>query len=108
MAKGSSVFPFGLSRGQDFSNKELYGLTSQFRRSAVSITANIVEGCRKRGRPDKHRFMNIAQGSLGECRNYPILAGGLGYMNAVELMEQLEEVSKLLNAYAKSILTSLS
>jgi four helix bundle protein len=91
-----------------YPNKELYGLTSQFRRSAISIPANIVEGFRKAGRPDKHRFMNIAQGSLEECRYYLILSGDLGYMHTVELVEQLEEVSKLLNAYAKSILTSVS
>ena len=89
-----------------FPKKELYGLTSQFRRAAVSIPANIAEGFRKAGRPDKHRFMNIAQGSLEECRYYLILSGDLGYMDAGELMSQLEEVSKLLNAYAKSILNS--
>jgi four helix bundle protein len=50
--------------------------------------------------------MNIAQGSLEECRYYLILAKDLGYMDSGELMIQLEEVSKLLNAYAKSILNS--
>ena len=91
-----------------FPNNERYGLTSQFRRSAVSIPANIVEGFRKASRLDKHRFMNIAQGSLEECPYYLILSGDLGYMNTIELIEQLEEVSKLLNAYTKSILTSVS
>ena len=89
-----------------FPNKELYGLTSQLRRSAVSIPANIVEGFKKAGKPDKHRFMNIAQGSMEECRYYLILAEDLGYMQSGEPMKQLEEVSKLLNAYAKSILAS--
>jgi four helix bundle protein len=50
--------------------------------------------------------MNIAQGSLEECRYYLLLSGDLGYMDTNKLMGQLEEVSKLLNAYAKSILTS--
>lgn len=50
--------------------------------------------------------MNIAQGSLEECRYYLILAKDLGYMESKELMVQLEEVSKLLNAYAKSVLNS--
>jgi four helix bundle protein len=89
-----------------FPQNELYGLTSQFRRAAFSIPANIAEGFRKAGRADKHRFMNIAQGSLEECRYYLILSKDLGYMDSDEPMMQLEEVSKLLNAYAKSIRSS--
>ena len=45
-----------------------------FGRAAVSIPANIAEGFKKKGRADKGRFMNIAQGSLEECRYYLILA----------------------------------
>ncbi len=90
---------------EHFPKKELYGLTSQFRRAAVSIPANIAEGFKKKTRPDKYRFMNIAQGSLEECRYYLILSRDLGYLDIGEPMKQLEEVSKLLNAYAKSILT---
>jgi four helix bundle protein len=51
-----------------FPKTETYGLTSQLRRSAVSIAANIAEGFRKRCKPDKIRFMNISQGSLEEAR----------------------------------------
>ncbi len=47
-----------------FPQDERYGLTSQFRRAAVSIPANIAEGFKKKGRPDKARFMNVAPGSL--------------------------------------------
>lgn len=90
---------------EGFPRKEMYGLTSQFRRAAVSISANIAEGFRKISKSDKHRFMNIAQGSLEECRYYLILAKDLGYMDTDQLMSQLEEVSKLLDAYSKSILT---
>jgi four helix bundle protein len=50
--------------------------------------------------------MNIAQGSLEECRYYLILANDLGYADTSILMSQLEEVSKLLDAYSKSILKS--
>jgi four helix bundle protein len=60
-----------------FPKDELYGLTSQFRRAAVSIPANISEGFKKKGNPDKVRFMNIAQGSLEECRYYLILSNDL-------------------------------
>ena len=90
---------------ENFPDKEIYGLTSQFRRAAISIPANIAEGFRKKGKPDKYRFMNIAQGSLEECRYYLILSRDLGYVDTNELMSHLEEVSKLLDAYAKSILT---
>lgn len=91
---------------ESFPKKEVYGLTSQFRRAAVSIPANIAEGFRKTGKSDKYRFLNIAQGSLEECRYYLILAKDLGYIDSTELISQLEEVSRLLNAYSKSILTS--
>ncbi|MDQ3331145.1 MAG: four helix bundle protein, partial [Planctomycetota bacterium] len=62
---------------ESFPRTETYGLTSQLRRSAVSIPANIAEGFRKRGRSDKARFLNISQGSLEETRYYLILARDL-------------------------------
>ncbi len=89
-----------------FPKNEIYGLTSQLRRSAVSIPANIAEGFKKKTRPDKARFMNIAQGSIEECRYYLILAKDLGYANRLESIPQLEEVSKLLESYCSSILNS--
>jgi four helix bundle protein len=89
-----------------FPKHEIYGLASQFRRAAISIASNIAEGFRKKGKPDKYRYMNISQGSLEECRYYLILSRDLGYLDIQELMSQLEEVSKLLNAYSKAILTS--
>ena len=92
----------------NFPKTELYGLTSQFRRADISIPANIAEGFKKNGKADKCRFMNIAQGSLEECRYYLILTKDLGYFETKNLMLQLEEVSKLLDAYTKAILNSKS
>ena len=89
-----------------FPKKEIYGLTSQMRRSAISIPANIAEGFKKKTMPDKVRYMNIAQASLEECRYYLILSKDLGYGDTLQLMSQLEEVSKLLEAYTASILNS--
>lgn len=89
-----------------FPREEVYGLTSQFRRAAVSIPANIAEGFKKKGRPDKVRFMNVAQGSLEECRYYLILTSDLGYGETMELFRQLEEVSKMLSSYSAAIATS--
>ncbi len=91
---------------ESFPPHELYGLTSQLRRSAVSIPANIAEGFRKRTRPDKARYLNIAQGSLEETRYYLILSRDLKYGRTHQLFDQIEEVGKLLNAYLSSILAS--
>jgi four helix bundle protein len=89
----------------EFPKTEIYGLTSQLRRAAISIPANIAEGFKKRTKPDKSRFMNIAQGSLEECRYYLILAQDLNYSDTASHMSQIEEVSKLLDAYIRALLT---
>ena len=91
---------------KEFPKEEMYGLTSQFRRSAVSIPANITEGFKKRGKADKVRYLNIAQGSLEESRYYLILSKDLGYGDSSELLTLLAEVSKLLESYSMSILNS--
>ena len=90
----------------NFPNSEIYGLTSQFRRAAISIPANIAEGFKKKGKADKGRFLNISQGSLEECRYYLILSKDLGYGNNDDLSHQLTEMSKLLQSYMTSILNS--
>jgi four helix bundle protein len=99
-----AVYPFTAA----FPRQETYGLSMQMRRAAISIPANIAEGFRRRGKADKARFMNIAEGSIEECRYYLILAQDLGYGGAEDLTAALEEVSRLLSAYASAILTSSS
>ena len=89
-----------------FPKHEVFGLTSQFRRAAVSIPANIAEGFRRRGTSDKARFFNIAQASLEECRYYLILTRDLEYADTQEANSLIQEVSKLLDAYSKNILNS--
>ena len=89
-----------------FPRSEVYGLSSQFRRAAVSIAANIAEGFKKRGLADKLRFYNIAQGSIEECRYYLILAYDLGYGDVAGLSLLLTEASKLLDAYSRAIHTT--
>jgi four helix bundle protein len=78
---------------------EKYGLISQIRRAAVSVSANIAEGFKKRGVRDKARFYNIAQGSLEECRYYLILIRDLGYGDPQELLSKVKSVQGLLGAY---------
>ena len=89
-----------------FPKTEMYGLSQQMRRAAVSIPANIAEGFRRRGKADKARFMNVVEGSVEESRYFLILAQDLGYGNAGPITALLEELSKLLNAYASAILSS--
>ncbi len=84
---------------ETFPKHELYGLTSQLRRAAVSIPANIAEGFRKHSLADKARFYNISQGSLEECRYYLILARDLHYSETLSLETQLDEVARLLHSY---------
>ena len=94
---------------REFPKDETFGLTSQFRRAAVSIEANIAEGYKKMSKADKLRFLNIAEGSLAECRNYVILARDLEYVNEQQynsLFVALEEASKLLTSYCKGIINN--
>jgi four helix bundle protein len=85
---------------------EMYGLTSQIRRSAVSIAANIAEGFGKRSVADKCRYFNISQGSLEETRYYLLLIEDLNYASSASISEKIEQVSKLLSSYIKAIQNS--
>lgn len=86
-----------------FPREELFGLTSQMRRAAVSVPANIAEGFSKKGRPDKARIMNISQASLEELRYYFILARDLGYVDAGITWPDVDEVARLLGAYVRTV-----
>jgi|SRR5579859_4922793 len=86
-----------------FPKEETCGLTSQIRRSSVSVAANIAEGFKKKGAADKKRFFNISQGSLSETEYYLILAKDLEYTDTSELLNQTEEVGRILEAYMSAI-----
>jgi len=87
----------------EFPKHETFGLTSQMRRAAVSVPANIAEGFVKRGRADKLRFYNIAQGSLEEVRYYLILAEDLAYAGTWSLLSMVDEVSRMLQSYIGAV-----
>jgi four helix bundle protein len=74
-----------------FPREELYGLTSQVRRAAVSIGANIAEGAGKNSRPELARFLQIAMGSASELEYHLILARDLRYL-APEVCEQISQL----------------
>jgi len=86
-----------------FPKSELFGLTSQMRRAAVSIPANIAEGFKKRGPRDKVRVLNIGQGSLEESLYYLILSNDLHYANTLTFRPRLDEVAKMLEGYIRAI-----
>ena len=93
---------------ENFPKHELFGLTSQLRRAAVSIPANFADGFRKVTRPEKLRFYNIAQGSLEECRYYLRLSKDLSYGETDSMRSNLEEVSKMLSSYMQKIRNDLA
>ena len=86
-----------------FPPDERYGLTSQLRRAAVSVPANIAEGFVKRGTADKLRYLNIAQGSLEESRYYLILASDLGLAHLAEIEKLADECSRMIESYAQTM-----
>ena len=90
---------------EKFPKDEVYCLTSQLRRASISIPANIAEGFKKKGIKDKLRYYNISQGSLAEVEYYLILSKDLEYGDTSKLDILITEVSKLLTAYSKAILS---
>ena len=94
---------------KDFPEDEKFGLTSQFRRAAVSIGANIAEGYKKLSKADKLRFLNIAEGSMAECMNYIILSKDLNIINDIQydrLKDAIDTAGKLLTAYSNGIINN--
>jgi four helix bundle protein len=92
-----------------FPRQEVYGLTSQARRAASSVPANIAEGCGRTGDAELARFMRIAAGSATELEYHLILARDLGFTTS-EQHEQLDrevnEVKKMLRAFVKQLAKS--
>jgi four helix bundle protein len=88
---------------EGFPSSERFGLTSQLRRAAASVPANIVEGYRRRTSPDKLRFYNTAQASADECLYHLILAHDLGFSETRELQAEIEEISRMLQGYINGL-----
>lgn len=90
----------------DFPAREVYGLTSQIRRAAASIPANIAEGCGRNGDAELARFLQIAAGSASELEYHLLLANGLGMLNDdvyQKLEPQVTEVKRMLATLIKKL-----
>jgi four helix bundle protein len=88
---------------EKFPKSEIFGITTQIRRSAVSVAANIAEGFSKKGKADKMRYFNISQGSLEETHYYLILISDLGFFNTEEIKVKIDEVGRMLKGYIRAI-----
>ncbi|MBD0316305.1 MAG: four helix bundle protein [Nitrospiraceae bacterium] len=86
-----------------FPKEELYGLTSQIRRCAISIPSNIAEGAARQSRREYVQFLHIASGSVAELETQLILAARLGFPSDANALAHLEEVRKLLLGLLRSL-----
>lgn len=91
---------------REFPKEETFGLTSQMRRAAVSVPANIVEGCARQGLSEYLNFLNIAFGSLRELGYHMSLCHRLRYLSDQtfsELNGQYEECARVLSGLIRSL-----
>ena len=91
---------------RQFPGEEKFGLTSQIRRSAVSVAANIAEGSKRQHLNEYIQMRYIAQGSLSETKCYLLLARDLKYLSEIEYQElfgQSQEIAKMLSGLINSL-----
>ena len=89
-----------------FPKDELYGLTSQIRRSSASIPTNIAEGCGRNGEAELARFISISMGSASELEYQLLLAHDLNYLDQetyTNLHEKVTEVKRMLAGFSKTL-----
>lgn len=94
---------YGLTK--DFPKSEMYGITSQLRRSASSTTSNIAEGFSRFSFKDKMRFYYNARGSISESQNHILIARDVGYLSkeyASKLISDADQIRRLLNGLIRS------
>jgi four helix bundle protein len=93
-----------------FPKEETYGLTSQLRRAAVSVPANIAEGQGRRSKSEFRQFLGNARGSLLELDTHLELAVRLNYLNVQEhskIRDQIQEVGRIINGSLRSLTSNL-
>jgi len=96
---------------QSFPKQEMYGLSSQMQRAAVSIPSNIAEGHGRDSTKEFLHFLSVALGSLFELETQLTLAGRLGYLDKGELenvLSRMDEISRMMRGLQKSLSSKLS
>ncbi len=91
----------------NFPKEELYGLTNQIRRSAISIPSNIAEGHIRQHRAEFRQFLNIALGSLAELETQIIIARELNYISnekSESLIDQMRSLGKMIRGLTKKLI----
>ena len=104
LADEVAVLAYQVTAG--FPREEIYGLTAQIRRAAVSVPSNIVEGCARDSQAEYSRFLTVAFGSLRELRYQLGLSMRLGFLKDDELAviePKLSETEKVLNRLIQSM-----
>lgn len=94
-------------KSREFPKEEMYGLTSQLRRAASSVGANIAEGCGRRSDPEMRRFLQIAQGSANEVEYHLLLASDLQFLS-VDGFNELEAMVLEIQRMLASLVQRLS
>ena len=96
---------------QQFPKHEVYGLSSQVQRAAVSVPANLAEGHAKESTKDFLRHISIAQGSLAETETHLLLAESLGYLKSdcvAQVLGKYSEERRMLSGLRRRLKTKLS
>jgi four helix bundle protein len=104
LSAGDGLEIYGISAG--FPAEERFGLTSQLRRAATSVPANIAEGSRRQGQQEYSRFLNIAQGSAAETEYLLILSRDLGYLSPSAFERptaERDEVARMLHGLRSKV-----
>lgn len=91
-----------------FPREEIYGLTSQMRRAAVSVPSNIAEGCGRRSSKELQRFLDIALGSLSELDTQMVISDMLGYNKVANLYADIREQISRTRQMTLNLIKSLS
>ena len=107
--RGMALVTYVYSLTKLFPKDEQYSITSQIRRSAVSIPSNIAEGFGGHHKQDYLRFLEIARGSLYELQTQLEISKNVNYLNKEELTKTIEmcnELEKMLNSFIKTIAQS--
>ena len=87
-----------------FPKEELYGITLQMRKAAVSVPSNIAEGCSRKGKAETIHFLYIATASLAELETQLIIANKIEYISDIpSLLADLEEIKRMLIGFIKSL-----